>query len=205
MTDTRLLFPNSPVLTLFDPLGAMLGAGDGHYHYTFDDAVKLAGHACPTVAGAFVTVKRALELLYGDEMPCRGDLEVRVTSAMDSGTTGPFSQVVTLLTGAAGLNGFHGLNGRQVRQGLLTFEPPDGPAPVVWTFRRISTDTLVNLRYDPSSIAPADTLNRDMQAVLDGTADADTAERFRAAWRDRVERILEDGGISTVFEIPPAA
>ena len=61
------MFPDTPVLRFYDPLGDMLGAGDGIYQYSFDDAVKLAGHACPTVAGAFVMVKRAVELLYGDE------------------------------------------------------------------------------------------------------------------------------------------
>ena len=44
------MFPDTPSIRLYDPLGDLLGAGDGHFTYTFDDAVKLAGHACPTVA-----------------------------------------------------------------------------------------------------------------------------------------------------------
>jgi hypothetical protein len=91
------LFDAGPCLTVHDPLAELLGAGDGTWTYTFDDAVRLAGHACPTVAGAYVTA---------------------------------------------------------------------------------------------------------VQAVLKGAADAIARARFRWAWRDRVERIVADGGESTVREVP---
>jgi hypothetical protein len=63
-TQSAPLFPLEPAITLYDPLGELLGAGEGVFTYTFDDAVKLSGHACPTVAGAFLLVKVALDRLY---------------------------------------------------------------------------------------------------------------------------------------------
>jgi len=201
MTPTdSLMFPDSPVLRLHDPLGEMLGAGDGVYTYRFDDAVKLAGHACPTVAGAFLMARRAVELLYPDALPQRGDLRVTLPGPPDQGVNGPISQVLTLVTGAAAENGFHGLGGQHVRQGLMTFTSDAAGANGV-TFERVSTGARVTLRYDPSPIPAATTMGDDLRGVLSGSADDAMRRRFRAAWRDRVERILADGGARTVRQM----
>ena len=48
-------FQDIPPLTLRDPLAALLGAAEGGLiDYRYADAVKLAGHSCPTVAGAWL-------------------------------------------------------------------------------------------------------------------------------------------------------
>jgi len=203
MADTDpLMFPDSPVLRLYDPLGEVLGAGDGVYTYRFDDAVKLAGHACPTVAGAFLMARRAIEVLYGDELPRRGDLRVTLHGQPDAGVNGPISQVLTLLTGAAPESGFHGLGGQHVRQGLMAFAGDGAAFATGVTFERIATGERVTLRYDASAIPPAPTMGADLQAVLSGAADPAVAQRFRDAWRGRVERILADGGEQTVTRVP---
>jgi len=196
-----LMFPDSPVLRLYDPLGEVLGAGDGVYTYRFDDAVKLAGHACPTVAGAFLMARRAVELLYRDELPRRGDLRVTLHGRPDEGVNGPISQVLTLVTGAAPENGFHGLGGRHVRMGLMTFAGDGAAFAAGVTFERIATGERVTLSYDPSAIPPAATMGADLQAVLSGAADDSVYQRFRNAWRGRVERILADGGAQTVHQV----
>jgi hypothetical protein len=202
MADTDpLMFPDSPVLRLYDPLGEVLGAGDGVYTYRFDDAVKLAGHACPTVAGAFLMATRAVALLYRDELAQRGDLRVTLHGRPDAGVNGPISQVLTLLTGAAAENGFHGLGGQQVRKGLMAFAGEGAAFTTGVTFERIATSARVTLRYDPAAIPPAPTMGADLQAVLSGAADDAVRQRFRNAWRGRVERILADGGAQTVCQV----
>ena len=195
------IFPDSPELRLHDPLGELLGVGDGIYSYTFDDVAKLAGHACPTVAGGFLLVKRALELLYGDKLPQRGDLRVTLFGEPGQGTNGPMSQVLTLLTGAAADNGFHGLAGKFVRNGLLSYGPPEPSGPVRYRFERISSGEAVTLIYDPNDIPPSSTMGEDLGFVLSGTADQETTNRFRDAWGDRVRRILRDGGKRTVHQV----
>ena len=48
-------------ISLYDPLADLLGATEnGVITYEFLDAVKLAGHACPTVAGAWLATVRGL-------------------------------------------------------------------------------------------------------------------------------------------------
>ncbi len=192
------MFPESATLRLYDPLGDMLGAGDGIYEYTFDDVVKLSGHACPTVAGAFLVAKQAIMTLFEHDIAQRGNMRVTVHGAQDEGTNGPFSQVLTLITGAAADNGFKGLGGHQVRQGLLTFDTSGKRAKLCYTFTRISNGKSTTIAYNASSIVGSPTIEEDMQKLFAGEADETTLKRFRFAWSERVRRILEDGGKSTI-------
>lgn len=195
------LFPSSPTITFYDPLGELLGAGDGYYEYRFDDAVKLAGHACPTVAGAFVMALRAMEELYGEQTPQRGDIRIEVSGSANTGSTGPFTQILTLLTGAAAENGFQGLNGKYVRQGLLGFTNTEAVGPISATFHRISNNTQVKLSYNPSAIPADPNMMELMGAMLSGTADTEIRSQFRELWRTRVERIVADRGDSTIRKL----
>lgn len=195
------LFPGSPVLVCHDPLAEALGAGDGRLRYTFDDVVRVSGHACPTVAGAFLMVKRAFEELYGDATVQRGDLRVTVYGPPDQGVNGPISQVFTLLTGAAAGNGFHGLAGHHVRQGLLRFVADDGARPARFTFERLSTGHSVTVCYDPAPVVARTPFRSGAQgivAVLTGNADPQDLPGYGAAWRAGVEALLADGGRQTV-------
>ena len=188
-------FPDTPAITLFDPLAELLGAGDGYFTYRFEDAVKLAGHACPTVAGAFLMATRALEALYGEETPLRGGMRIVFPGPPDRGVTGPISQVFTLITGAAGDNGFQGLDRQHARRGLMRFGGgPDGPV----RFERTDTTAVVSVRYDASAIAPDPAMISLLQRIQQGSADVAERQRFRALWRDRVLRILADRGEHTV-------
>jgi hypothetical protein len=201
MDDESLMFPQAPAVELYDPLGDLLGAGDGVYRYRFDDAVKLAGHACPTVAGGFLLALTALRRLYGDERPRRGEVRVTVHGEPNQGSIGPLTQVITLLTGAAAENGFQGLGGHHVRQGLLRFERAEAPGPTRLTFERVDTGASVTLVYDPSPIPADAAMGADLQATLSGAGDDATRERFRRAWRARVEAILADEGQQTIREV----
>jgi hypothetical protein len=52
-------FDAVPAITLRDPLAEILGAAEGGLiEYRFADAVRLAGHSCPTVAGGALPVLR---------------------------------------------------------------------------------------------------------------------------------------------------
>lgn len=43
-----------PRVTLQDPLAEVLGRRRGAIEYGYADAVRLAGHSCPTVAGTYL-------------------------------------------------------------------------------------------------------------------------------------------------------
>ena len=188
-------FPPNPSITLFDPLAELLGAGDGHFHYSFDDVVKLSGHACPTVAGAFLMTIHGLQALYGGETPRRGGIRVTIPGAADQGTNGPISQVVTLLTGAAAVNGFQGLGGEFSRQGLMEFSSDPSAA---LSFQRMDNGESVSVRYDPSCIPPEPEMMPLLQQLLQGDSDPAKQQRFRELWRKRVIEILADAGEQSI-------
>jgi hypothetical protein len=115
-------FAAVPTIVMRDRLAEFLGAAAGGLiEYGYADAVKLAGHSCPTVAGSYLLSSRALQALYPDEIPLRGELRVDFRDAQESAVTGVVAAVVGLLTGAAGIGGFKGLAGRFSRRELLSF------------------------------------------------------------------------------------
>ena len=106
-------YEKAPVVRTRDPFAAMLGAArDGVLEYCYVDAVRLAGHSCPTVAGAFLVGRAALAALYPDEPAERGNIAVHMPAPEHECVTGVMAQVLTLLTGAASDNGFHGIRGQ---------------------------------------------------------------------------------------------
>jgi hypothetical protein len=188
-------FPVTPNITLYDPLADLLGAGDGFINYTFEDVVKLSGHACPTVTGAFLMCIHALQALYGEDTPERGGISIMISGTEDHKVNGPISQVFTLLTGAAGKNGFHGLGGQHARNGLLSFsENAAGP----FRFTRNDNQASVTVRYDPPAIPPDSELMTLLQQINQGAGDDQIRQQFRELWRDRVVAILNDAGRQTI-------
>ena len=181
-------FDQAPVIHVHDPLADFLGAAEGglmEYHYV--DAVRLAGHSCPTVAGTWLIAHAALRALYGDAPAERGGVQVTMAAAETEGTTGVIAQVFTLLTGAAADNGFHGIGGQYGRRGLLHY---GGGFSAIAEFRRIDCGTSVQLSMDLSSVSPEPKLRALMARAL--AADASDEERaaFGSVWQDRVRRLL---------------
>lgn len=177
-------------LHMRDPLAALLGAAEaGLITYRYEDAVRLAGHSCPTVAGAWLMTRKALETLYPDGPAMRGGIRVELRDAMAAGTTGVTGSVMGLITGAAGEGGFKGLNGRFARNDLLSYGVAmDGEA----RFTRLDTGAKVTLSYQPANVSADPAMVPLMQKMLAGEADADERARFGALWQDRVRRILLD-------------
>lgn len=88
MTQERLpsFFDDAPTITVQDALADFLGAAEnGILTYHYADAVRLCGHSCPTVAGAYLMVIKGLKALYGAELPQRGDIEAFMQGERDEG------------------------------------------------------------------------------------------------------------------------
>lgn len=197
-------FDAIPRIVLRDPLAEFLGAADGGLiEYSYLDAVKLAGHSCPTVASAFCLTRRAMRALYGDALPERGGLRVAFSASAADGVTGVTANVVSMLTGAAGEGGFKGIAGSFQRRSLLSFNAAI-PSDIRYTRRdgHGEVDTAAHL-----SQVPADPELRPlMQRCLSGVADANERQRFAALWQDRVRRILLDhGDDAAVFRVHRSA
>lgn len=184
-------YAQAPVVQAFDPLAQLLGAAtDGRLDYSYADVVRLAGHSCPTVAGTFLMGRAAMQALYPDGPAERGQIEVSMPHPVDHGTTGVEAQVLTLLTGAAADNGFHGLAGRYAREGLLTYAGRDDSDAI--TFRRRDNGATVAVQLDTSPV-PSDPRQRQLlMAIMQDTASDADKQAFAEVWQERVRRMLVD-------------
>lgn len=177
-------------ISVYDPLAELLGAADhGRIEYGYVDAVKLAGHSCPTVAGAYLMTLQALARLYPDGTPVRGGVRVAFGTAQSDGVTGVIAAVAGLLTGAAGEGGFQGLAGRFSRRSLLAFAVEDTPHI---RFTRLDTGAGVTAAYHPEVVPAPPGLQGLMPPVLAGTASETERTEFGRLWQMRVKRILID-------------
>ena len=178
----------APRITLRDPLADLLGACDGGLiDYGYADAVKLAGHSCPTVAGAYLMTVRGLSRLYPGEPAERGGVKVLLRATQDEGTAGVTAAVVGLLTGAAGSGGFKGLGGRFARRNLLEF---GAAIPGDLRLVRLDTGHAVDLAYHPEIVPASDALRATMSRAVQPDADTATRAAFGDAWQARVRAIL---------------
>ena len=181
-------FDAVPTITVADPLAQTLGAvDDGVIEYRYVDAVKLAGHSCPTVAGAWLMTRAALARLYPGELPRRGEIRVQMRQRVDEGVAGVIASVATLVTGAAGDGGFKGLGGRYARRGLLDF----GVAMAgEMRFSRIDNGAAVTLEHRMQAVARPPELMVLMQAAFEPDADAAARRDFARSWQSWVREIL---------------
>lgn len=197
-------FAAVPPLRLRDPLAEFLGAAaEGVVEYGYADAVKLAGHSCPTVAAAFGMTRAALSALYGDALPERGGIAVAFREPVDAGVTGVTANVVSLLTGAAGDGGFKGLAGRFARRGLLSF---GAAIPLDARFTRLDSGAAVDAAADLRGVPADPELPVLMQRAVAGDATAAELKRFGQLWQARVRTILlERAADPSVFIVRTAA
>lgn len=177
-------------ITLHDPLAELLGASTGGLlEYGYLDAVKLAGHSCPTLAGAYLMTLKALAALHGDDIPARGNIRVAFRDDQASGVTGVIANVVSQITGAAGEGGFKGLGGKFKRNGLLSFNA--GIEGMI-RFERIDRAAAIEADYHPEQVPPDDSMFMLLQNLLAQRARPGDQDAFAALWQDRVRRILID-------------
>ena len=182
-------FDQSPVIVMRDPLADFLGAAaDGVLEYRYADAVRLAGHSCPTVASAFLMTRAALAALYGDVLPVRGEIRVDLAEAHDVGVAGVIASITTLITGATTDAGFRGLAGQFNRRNKLYFNQPLTHGELRYT--RLDSGAAVEVTTDLSSIPGASHMGELMRMCLVGQASAAQREEFRTLWQDRVRRLL---------------
>ncbi len=197
-------FDQAPVIVVRDPLADFLGAAaDGVLEYRYADAVRLAGHSCPTVASAFLMLRTALVSLYGDALPVRGEIRVDLAEAHDAGVTGVIASIVTLITGATTDTGFRGLAGRFNRRNKLFFAQPLAHGELRCT--RLDSGAAVEVAADLSHVPGVPRMGELMRASLAGQASAAERKEFQALWQDRVRRLLlEFANDPAVIQLYPA-
>lgn len=199
---TPAFFSEVRGVAVHDPLAEFLGATEnGRIEYQYIDAVKLAGHSCPTVAAAYWMTLKGLANLYPDSLPQRGGIRVAFRQDRLSGVTGVMANVVAMITGATHDNGFKGIGGRFDRRKLLYFS-----ANIMEEIRytRVDTGAAVDVSARLQVVPFAPQTGELMQKCLDGSATPGETLRFRECWQARVRALLlEHGDDPEVFSVRP--
>lgn len=183
-----LFFDEIESIQLYDPLSDLLGACEaGKIEISYLDCVKLAGHSCPTVAGAFLMTMIGLKMLYGSQLPQRGNIYVEIKGNKSEGSIGVIGNIISFIVGAGGEEGFKGIHGKFSRNHLIEYE--QAMAGEV-TLRRRDNNSSVSLSYDPSFIPEDERIKPLMEKVLQGTASEQEEDLFKVLWQERVKKIL---------------
>lgn len=204
MTQERFpsFFNQAPTITVRDALAEFLGAAEnGILTYRYADAVRLCGHSCPTVAGAYLMVIKGLKALYGEELPERGGIEAAMQGARDEGTVGVTASVVQLLTGAAPETGFGGIGmqGRFARRHLLSFGV--GEINGTLTLRRKDNGKTVAVSLNAALKPFAPQMRDIMPKAVSGSASTDELKHFGQLWQARVKAFLTESADDPQFVI----
>ena len=187
---TPAFFDDVPTILMHDALAQTLGAAQGGLiEYRYLDAVKLAGHSCPTVAGAWLMTRAALTRLYPGQTPQRGQVGLAMREPQDAGVVGVIASVAGLVTGAAGSGGFRGLAGRHARRNLLTFEVPMRGE---MRLTRLDNGHSVEVSHHTEAVPPPAELPLQMQAAMSPRADSAQREAFATSWQTWVRTMLID-------------
>lgn len=181
-------FDLAPTILMQDALAETLGATlAGLIEYRYLDAVKLAGHSCPTVAGAWLMTRAALARLYPGQTPKRGEVRVAMREPQDAGVVGVIASVAGLVTGAASSGGFKGLAGRHARRDLLTYGVPMRGE---MRFTRMDTGQSVEVSHHPEAVPRPPELRAQMQVALSPEANGQQREVFAKNWQGWVGAML---------------
>lgn len=187
-------------IRLKEPFAETLGAvkENAVLEYTFIDVVKFAGHACPITAGAYLSCQKALEKLYPDETPVRGEIAVTLYGEADEGVYGVMAQVFSLLTGAALAIGFKGLGPKFKRKDLLKFSSEKiEPPAMCFEFQRLDNNKAVLVKFYPQYIPFAKEKAKRMTELLElviwEAAKREQRQEFQELWLERVKTMLLEG------------
>ena len=175
-------------IILKDELSEFLGATkDGIIEINYIDCVKLAGHSCPTVAGAYILTKVALKKLFKDNLPIRSSLKVTIGGAKEEGVNGVIANVISFITGCNDDGGFSGIGGKFNKRGLLSFNASQNE---LVKFSLLDNSKEIKLNLDTSVVPGNPKMQLLMQKALQGVAKDSEINEFRTLWQDRVKFML---------------
>ena len=173
----------APSITVYDDLARFLGTkADGVITVEYLEIVKMAGHSCATVAGAYLCALKGLQALYPDTLPKRGEIRVELARKPREENAGVVASVLSEITGATEDLGFGGIpTGEYNRRDLLHFG-----APIEYDilFTRLDTGERVGVDFRPGRLVEP------MKILLSAIGPEATPES-RASFPDRFQEMVE--------------
>lgn len=174
-------------IVLKDKLSEFLGSTEeGIIDIAYIDIVKMAGHSCAVVSGAYLMALKGLKALYGAGYPQRGEIKVEMSGTLDD-NTGVTAQVLSNITGASLDTGFLGLGGGKFNRRNLLFYGADIPGNV--RFTRLDTGEYVDVVYNPGGFINGREL---LMSAIGPNATPESREAFPRRWQEMVKTIFDN-------------
>lgn len=176
-----------PEIKIHDSLAAYLGGPSDveTFSLTLFDAARLAGHLCPSVAGAFLVTRAAVSALFPENQVCeRGFISIDLQGGETEGVNGPIGHVMSYITGAWPDHGFAGIHGNFVRKNLMRYDSKR-ITKGHFRFERIDTGKVIEVSYFPS------------RAPMGNSEGTTLGEK----WQNRVKEIISTPAVIEVFNI----
>ena len=123
-------YDQAPVIQIIDPMAKLVGSmpeGKNMLTIKLTDVALYSGHVCAGIASGYMLTKIALDALYPDSTPVRGQIRVAAMAAKD-----PFD-VASYITGARAFYGRDEINAND-----LALDPslkPEQPGKFVMVFQ----------------------------------------------------------------------
>ncbi len=175
-------------IKLFDDLCKFLGVNeDGILDFSYADIVKVAGHSCATVAGAYLIALKGLQALYADKLPERGYIRVEIRKEVTEDNSGVVGFVLSCITGATKDYGFGGIpTGKFNRRDLLFFGC-DIDSDV--RFTRLDTNESVGINYRPQKIVNPMSI---LKSAIGPDATQEDKNSFPQRFQDMVKTVFDN-------------
>lgn len=165
-------------ISVYEPFSAYL-LGDQEeqrFEITLLDVVRFAGHACPSMIGAFLISQKVVKEFYPNTQVCvRGEVLIDMPTAPTSGATGPIANVFGFIFGAWNQTGFGGISNQFVRRDLLRFSVPE-VAIGTFRFTHVPSQKVIDVTYSPAAVH----------------FEASSEESFQQQWRRKIKAILSE-------------
>ncbi len=173
-------------IVLRDELSDFLGSTeDGIIDISYPEIVKMSGHSCAVVSGAYLMALKGLKKLFGTEMPKRGEIKVELRGTLED-NTGVMAMVFMNITGATTDTGFMGIQGKFNRRGLLFF---GANIQSDVRFTRLDTNESVEVSYAPGKVViPGEIL----MSAIDPDATEESKRTFPVRWQEMVKTIFDN-------------
>jgi len=182
-------------IVVYDDLTKFLGVNDdGIIEFSYADIVKVAGHSCATVSGAYLVALEGLKALYGKELPQRGEIKVELKRSTSEDNTGVVGSILSTITGATETYGFGGIpTGKYNRRELLFFEA-DIEFDVCLT--RLDTNQTIGINYMPQKVVNPMKI---LKSAIGPDAKDEDIKSFPKRFQDMVHIVFNN--IDKVIEI----
>jgi len=189
-------------IVLKDPLGEFIGTSQGGIlEITYVDTVKMAGHSCAVVGGAYLSAREGLRALYRDGLPRRGEIKVEIRHKVTEDNAGVVGTVLSNITGATTDFGFGGLpGGRFNRRNLLFY---NAPIDTDIRFTRLDTNRQVGVNCHPERAVNPRAI---LMSAIGPAATPENKRTFPERFQNMVKQLFaQPARVIEVIEYPAPA